>query len=50
VEQNAMQALSIADRGYVLQTGRIVHQGDAEMLIHMPEIRGAYLEGMNGAR
>lgn len=47
VEQNAAQALSIADRGYVLQTGRIVHQGDAKVLADMPEIRGAYLEGMS---
>ena len=45
VEQNASQALSIADRGYVLQTGRIVHHGEAETLMNMPEIRGAYLEG-----
>lgn len=49
VEQNAMQALSIADRGYVLQTGRIVHQGEADTLMQTPEIRSAYLEGMNAA-
>jgi branched-chain amino acid transport system ATP-binding protein len=46
VEQNAAMALSIADRGYVLQTGRVVHSGDAEVLISEPEIRNAYLEGM----
>ncbi|NBB13158.1 ATP-binding cassette domain-containing protein [Pseudomonas sp. SLFW] len=46
VEQNAAMALSIADRGYVLQTGRVVHAGDAEVLASQPEIRNAYLEGM----
>ncbi|MGD0633596.1 MAG: ATP-binding cassette domain-containing protein [Beijerinckiaceae bacterium] len=47
VEQNATQALGIADRGYVLQTGRVVHAGPASTLLDMPEIRGAYLEGMS---
>lgn len=47
VEQNATQALGIADRGYVLQTGRVVHSGPAQTLLGMPEIRGAYLEGMS---
>jgi branched-chain amino acid transport system ATP-binding protein len=46
VEQNALQALNAADRGYVLQTGRIVHAGLAENLLSMPEIREAYLEGL----
>jgi branched-chain amino acid transport system ATP-binding protein len=46
VEQNALQALNAADRGYVLQTGRIVHAGLAETLLSMPEIREAYLEGL----
>lgn len=46
IEQNANQALAIADRGYVLQTGRVVHQGKAADLLEMPEIRMAYLEGM----
>ncbi|VVN65744.1 Vitamin B12 import ATP-binding protein BtuD [Pseudomonas fluorescens] len=46
VEQNAAMALAIADRGYVLQTGRIVHSGDAEVLASQSEIRNAYLEGM----
>ncbi|MGO4560071.1 ATP-binding cassette domain-containing protein [Mesorhizobium sp. 2RAF21] len=45
VEQNAMQALAISDRGYVLQTGRVVHQGLASELAAMPEVRSAYLEG-----
>jgi branched-chain amino acid transport system ATP-binding protein len=46
VEQNALQALNAADRGYVLQTGRIVHAGLAEDLLSRPEIREAYLEGL----
>lgn len=46
VEQNAGLALSIADRGYVLQTGRVVHQGEAEMLSRNPDVQGAYLEGL----
>jgi ABC-type branched-subunit amino acid transport system ATPase component len=49
VEQNAMLALSIADRGYVLQTGRIVHQGEADILALNPEVQGAYLEGFQAA-
>jgi branched-chain amino acid transport system ATP-binding protein len=43
VEQNAHAALSIADRGYVLQNGRIVMSGPAEELIKSDEIRKAYL-------
>lgn len=45
VEQNAMQALAISDRGYVLQTGRVVHHASAAELAEMPEVRSAYLEG-----
>ena len=43
VEQNAAAALSIADRGYVLETGRIVHQGDGRSLLADPAVRNAYL-------
>ena len=43
VEQNVAQALAIATRGYVLQTGRVVHAGSAAALNAMPEVRGAYL-------
>jgi branched-chain amino acid transport system ATP-binding protein len=43
VEQNAHAALSIADRGYVLQNGRIVMSGPARELIKSDEIRKAYL-------
>jgi branched-chain amino acid transport system ATP-binding protein len=43
VEQNANVSLSIADRGYVLQTGRIVLQGPASSLIKDEDLRKAYL-------
>jgi branched-chain amino acid transport system ATP-binding protein len=43
VEQNANMALSIAHRGYVLQTGRVVLQGTAAELRQNPNIREAYL-------
>ena len=43
VEQNAHQALRIADRGYVLESGRITLSGSAESLLDNPEVRSAYL-------
>jgi branched-chain amino acid transport system ATP-binding protein len=43
VEQNANMALSIADRGYVLSTGRIVLQDSAAALLQNEELRKAYL-------
>ncbi len=43
VEQNASMALSIADRGYVLQTGRIVLNDSSEGLLSNPQMRSAYL-------
>ena len=43
VEQNAFGALKIADRGYVMETGRVTMQGAAEELIADPRIREAYL-------
>ncbi len=43
VEQNANMALSIADRGYVLQTGKIVLDDTAEGLLANPQMRQAYL-------
>ena len=43
VEQNASMALSIADRGYVLQTGRIVLNDTSEGLLANPQMRAAYL-------
>lgn len=43
VEQNANMALSIADRGYVLQTGQIVLNDTAQDLLENPQMRQAYL-------
>lgn len=43
VEQNANQALKLADRAYVLENGRIVMQGRGDELLHDPEVRSAYL-------
>jgi branched-chain amino acid transport system ATP-binding protein len=43
VEQNANVSLSIADRGYVLQTGRIVLQGEAKNLLQNEDLKKAYL-------
>ena len=43
VEQNANMALSIADRAYVLETGTIVIDGKAEVLLKDDRIREAYL-------
>jgi branched-chain amino acid transport system ATP-binding protein len=43
VEQNALQALQIAHKGVVLETGNLVMQGSAESLLHSDDIRKAYL-------
>jgi branched-chain amino acid transport system ATP-binding protein len=43
VEQNAKAALGIADRGYVLETGRIIMEGTAEDLLSNREVQRAYL-------
>ncbi|MBQ9512553.1 MAG: ABC transporter ATP-binding protein [Lachnospiraceae bacterium] len=43
VEQNAKKALSIADRAYVLETGKIVMEGDAKELLDNEDIKKAYL-------
>ena len=43
VEQNAKKALSIADRGYVLETGRIVLEGKAQELLNNKSVQSAYL-------
>ena len=45
VEQNAQMALSVADRAYVLETGKITLSGTGEELIHSDEVRKAYLGG-----
>ena len=44
VEQDVHLALSIADRGYVMETGRIVHGGPARKLIDDPEVREPILD------
>ena len=43
VEQNALMALSIANRGYVLETGKIVLAADADELLHNEAVKKAYL-------
>jgi branched-chain amino acid transport system ATP-binding protein len=43
VEQNARSALRVADRGYVLETGRVVLQGSAEELLANKDVQRAYL-------
>ena len=43
VEQNLHKALGIAHRGYVIQTGRIVMEGDAQALLHDESVKKAYL-------
>jgi branched-chain amino acid transport system ATP-binding protein len=43
IEQNARAALQIADRGYVLETGKVVIQGEGTMLLEHREVQRAYL-------
>jgi branched-chain amino acid transport system ATP-binding protein len=43
VEQNARAALRIADRGYVIETGRLVLEGEAGFLLGDREVQRAYL-------
>ncbi len=43
VEQNARSALAIADRGYVIETGRVVLAGSADELKRDPRVQAAYL-------
>lgn len=43
VEQNAQMALSVANRAYVLETGKISMSGDAQELLHNDAVRKAYL-------
>ena len=45
IEQNAKMALSIADRGYVLETGSVVLNGTGEELLASDEVKKAYLGG-----
>ena len=43
VEQNAKMALAISDRAYVLETGTITIEGDAQQLMNDPRVKKAYL-------
>ena len=43
IEQNASMALSIADRGYVLETGKIIMEGKGKELLVDPKVKAAYL-------
>ena len=43
VEQNAQMALSVANRAYVLETGKISMSGDTQELLHNDAVRKAYL-------
>ena len=45
VEQNALRALGIADRAYVIETGKILLSGSGDELLHNPAVRRAYLGG-----
>ena len=45
VEQNALRALEIADRAYVVETGRILLSGTGAALLRNPEVQRAYLGG-----
>jgi branched-chain amino acid transport system ATP-binding protein len=45
VDQNARAALGIADRGYVMETGRVVLSGSADLLLNDPQVQHAYLGG-----
>jgi branched-chain amino acid transport system ATP-binding protein len=45
VEQNVRQALKIADRAYVIETGRIVLAGSGRELLGNPKVQDAYLGG-----
>ena len=43
VEQNASRALSLATRGYVMESGEVTMSGDAKALLNDPKVRAAYL-------
>ncbi len=43
LEQMARQALAVADRAYVLETGRVTAQGSGSELLNDPKVRAAYL-------
>jgi branched-chain amino acid transport system ATP-binding protein len=45
VEQNARMALQFAQRGYVLESGNLVLEGDSETLLEDDQVKNAYLGG-----
>jgi branched-chain amino acid transport system ATP-binding protein len=45
VEQNALAALELSDRAYVLEQGRITRTGSGQALMNDPEVKKAYLGG-----
>ena len=45
IEQNVRLALSMAGRGYILESGRLAIEGPAASLIHSPEVRRIFLGG-----
>ena len=45
VEQNAKMALGVSNRGYVLETGRIVLSGESQALLRNEQVKKAYLGG-----
>lgn len=45
VEQNAFKALALANRGYILETGKIIKSGSGSELINDPAVKSAYLGG-----
>ncbi len=49
VEQNAQESLALADRGYLIENGRIVGSGTASALKSDPAVRRAYLGGLSGS-
>ncbi len=50
VEQNARQALQLADRCSILASGRVVASGEARAMLESPEVQSAYLRGAGGPR
>ena len=48
VEQNALRALEIADRGYVLRTGRVAHEGSGAALAAHEDLFGTYVDDLPG--
>ena len=50
IEQNASMALSIADRGYVLETGKIIMEGKGKELLVDPRVKAAYLQQLSDTR